>query len=185
MREEKMVQREKFIAQLRTVGRCAMVGTLIGLMTTQGFAAGAPTATQPATQPETIPVAGNASTQAIETTQPSNLPLAAAESEATGANGLPEAPGAQQETASVARPIDIKAVMDDAAQNTQNVQPAATQQKPHQVHPAWLVLSAIGGLGMYIGAVGLTKGDKNKGLAAGFLGVGAGLTGLGLYLTFK
>ena len=39
--------------QLRTFGRCAMMGTLIGLMTTQAFAASAPVVTsQPAPAPE-------------------------------------------------------------------------------------------------------------------------------------
>ena len=168
-----MIQRETVVTQLGAMGRCAMVGTLIGLMTTQAFAAGVPVA-----QPETTSITNNESAIAANAT--ANLPLVAAD-----VTALPDAPNAPEEQASVTKPLDIRAVMDDAAQNTQNLRPAATQQKPHQAHPAWLVLSAIGALGVWIGAEGLTRGTKDHGLAAGFLGAGAGLTGLGLYLTFK
>jgi hypothetical protein len=169
--------------QLRTVGRCAMMGTLIGLMTTQAFAAGAPAVTSdPAAAPETVPVANNASMQAIDTTPTANLPLVVTDN-STDATALPQAPNAPEEEASVTKPLDLRAMMDDAAQNTQNLQPAAVQQK-HQVHPGWLALTVVGAFGMFIGAKGLT-GTKDKGLAAGFLGGGAGLAGLGLYLTFK
>jgi hypothetical protein len=174
-----MVQLETVGLKLRAIGRCAMVGSLIGLTTVQAFAASAPAIPQPATQPETTAVTGNIAMQAIATAPTANLPLVA------DAGALPEAPGTTEEQASVAKPLDIRAVMDDSAQNTQNLQPATTQQKPHQVHPAWLVLSAIGGLGMWMGAEGLTHGTRGKPLAGAFLGVGAGLTGLGLYLTFK
>jgi hypothetical protein len=174
-----MLQRETVGVQLRAIGRCAMVGTLIGLTTVQAFAAGAPAPMQP----ETTSTANNSQEIAVNAT--ANMPLAATETTTPDAVALPEAPSAPQETASVAKPIDIKAMMDDAPQNTQNVQPAATQQKPHQVHPAWLVLSAIGGLGLWMGAEGLAHGTRGKPLAAAFVGGGAGLTGLGLYLTFK
>lgn len=105
----------------------------------------------------------------------------------TETSALPEAPNTPEEQASVVRPLDIKAIMDDAAQNTQNLQPtASTTASKHQIHPGWLALSAVGALGATIGAMGLSKGStKGKPVAAGFIGVGAGLTGLGLYLTFK
>jgi hypothetical protein len=177
-----MVQLEHVRMQLRAIGRCAMVGTLIGLTTAQSFAAGATASSQPATQPETNAVSA---TQTIAAAPTANLPLVASDNTSSDASALPEAPAATEETASVTKPIDIRAVMDDTAQNTQNLQPATTQPKPHQVHPAWLVLSAIGGLGMWIGAEGLTRGTRGKPLAGAFLGAGAGLTGLGLYLTFK
>ena len=169
-----MIQRETVVTQLGAMGRCAMVGTLIGLMATQAFAAGVPVAA-----PETTSITNNESAIAANTT--ANLPLAAAD-----ATALPDAPSAPEEQASVTKPLDVRAVMDDAAQNTQNLQPAATQQKPHQAHPGWLVVSAIGALGVWMGAEGLANGNKRSGTVAGaFLGVGAGLTGLGLYLTFK
>ena len=73
--------------------------------------------------------------------------------------------------------------MDDAAQNEQNVQPAATQQK-HQIHPGWFALTAVSDLGMALGAWGVSRGGKEPACAT-FLGVGAGLTGLSLYFAFK
>jgi len=177
---------EQVGAQLRAMGRCAMVGTLIGLMTAQAFAAGAPVIkTQPAAAPETTSIANNDSTQAIATAPTANLQLAVAESATSGSSALPEAPNAPEEQASVTKPIDIKAVMDDAAQNTQNLQSTTTAQK-HQIHPGWLALTVVGALGFAIGIVPLVRGaGKNEGLAAGFVGVGGGLAGLGLYLTFK
>jgi hypothetical protein len=186
--EENMIRlHEQVGTQLRTFGRCAMIGTLIGLMTTQAFAASAPAVTpQPATLPETSSATSNFSTQAIDKTPTANLPLVAVEYSMTDANALPDAPNAPEEQASITKPLDIKGIMDDAAQNTQNLQPTTTTQQKHQVQPAWLVLTAIGGLGVAIGAMGLAKGSRKAApLAGSFVGVGAGLAGLGLYLTFK
>lgn len=178
---------EQVGTQLRTFGRCAMMGALIGLMTTQAFAASAPAVTpQPATLPETSSVTSNVSAQSIDTTPTANLPLVATESSMTDATALPEAPNAPQEQASVTKPLDIKAIMADAGQSTQNLQSATTTQQRHQAQPAWLVLTAIGALGMTFGGFGLAKADtRGKPIAGAFLGVGAGLAGLGLYLTFK
>ena len=179
---------EQVGTQLRTFGRCAMMGTLIGLMTTQAFAASAPALTpQPAASPETSSLTSNVSTQAIDTTPAANLPLAATDYSTVDANALPDAPNAPREQASVTKPLDIKAMMGDAAQNTQNLQPATTTQQKHQVQPAWLVLTAIGGLGVGFGALVLAKGHGSAvgPVGGGFLAAGAGLAGLGLYLTFK
>lgn len=172
--------------QLRTFGRCAMVGALIGMMTMQAFAASAPAVpSQPAMAPETTSVVSNPATQAITTASTENLQLAVADDARAAETALPAAPSAPEEQASLTRPIDIRAVMDDAAQNTQNLQPATTQQK-HQTHPGWLALTAVGALAFTIGIIPLTKSTtRGKPVAAGFVGVGAGLAGLGLYLTFK
>ena len=172
--------------QLRTLGRCAMMGTLIGLMTTQAFAASAPAvASEPAAAPETTAVANNNSTPAIATTPIENLQLTVEEPSTTSDAAVPDAPNTPQEQASVSKPIDIKAIMGDAAQSAQNLQPTTTTQQKHQVHPAWLVLTAVGALGAVIGGEGLAAGSRGKGIAGAFLGVGAGLAGLGIYLTFK
>jgi hypothetical protein len=115
----------------------------------------------------------------------SNSPAAAAETANLDATVLPEAPNAPQEQASINKPIDFKAMLDDAGQNTQNLQSTPVQQK-RQIHPGWLALSAIGALGAVIGADGLaSKGTRGRPIAGAFLGVGAGLAGLGIYLTFK
>jgi hypothetical protein len=178
---------EQVGTQLRTFGRCAMMGTLIGLMTTQAFAASAPTMTsEQAAAPETTSVTNNASTQAIATTPTANLQITVADDAKPADIALPEAPNAPEEQASVTKPIDIKAIMGDAAQNTQNLQPTTTTEKKHQAHPAWLVLTAVGVLAFAIGIVPLTDSTtRGKPIAGAFVGIGAGLSGLGLYLTFK
>ncbi len=172
--------------QLRTFGRCAMMGALIGLMTTQAFAASAPVVTsEPASAPETATPASNDSTQTIAAEPTANLQVTVADEAKTADTALPEAPNAPEEQASVVKPLDIKAIMDDAAQNTQNLQPTTTEKK-HQAHPAWLVLTAVGVLAFAIGIVPLTDSTtRGKPIAGAFVGIGAGLSGLGLYLTFK
>jgi hypothetical protein len=179
--EEKMNRlHEQVGTQLRTFGRCAMMGTLIGLMTTQAFAASAPAVpSEPAAAPETTSMTTSDSTQAIAAMPVANLQV-------TADSVVPEAPAAPEEQASVTKPIDIRAIMDDAAQSTQNLQSTTTQQKPHQIHPGWLALTGVGALLFAIGIVPLASSTtRGKPIAAGFVGVGAGLAGLGLYLTFK
>ena len=60
------------------------------------------------------------------------MQLTVADEAKTADTALPEAPNAPEEQASVVKPLDIKAIMDDAAQNTQNLQPTTTEKK-HQV----------------------------------------------------
>ncbi len=177
---------EQVGTQLRTFGRCAMMGSLIGLMTTQAFAASAPAVTsQPAVAPETTTVASNTSEQVIATSPTEIMQLTAADNATTADAALPDAPGAPEELASVTKPLDIKAIMGDAAQSAQNLQSTTTQQK-HQAHPGWLALTAVGALVFAIGIVPLTDSTtRGKPIAGAFVGVGAGLAGLGLYLTFK
>ena len=129
---------------------------------------------------------GTSESQSTASAQTQPAATAVPASNAAESSSWPEAPQMTQEQASVTKPIDIKAIMDDAAPSAQNLQPTTTQVKQHQTHPGWLVLSAVGALGATIGAIGLSKAStRGRGVAAGFVGVGAGLTGLGLYLTFK
>lgn len=177
---------EQVGTQLRTFGRCAMMGALIGLMTTQAFAASAPVVTsEPAAAPETATSANNNSTQAIAAEPTSNFQMTVADDAKIADTALPEAPSAPEEQASVVKPIDIKAIMDDAAQAPQNLQSTTRTQK-HQIHPGWLAVTAIG-VGLFaFGIIPLTSSTtRGKPIAGAFVGVGAGLTGLGLYLTFK
>jgi len=189
-------------AQVCGIGRCAMVGILVGMLAGQAVAQGAPAETaQPSSQQnagdraatvqtpaasDPAPAqAANSNTQMIKAEPMADWQSATPQNAKTPGNALPEAPGATEEQASVVKPIDVKAIMDDAAQNTQSLQPTATKQK-HQIHPGWLTLTAIGALAFTIGIVPLTRSTtKGKGVAAGYVGVGAGLAGLGLYLTFK
>jgi len=99
---------------------------------------------------------------------------------------VPDAPGGQTESASLNTPINMKALMDQAAQPSQNVQSASTTEQKKQIHPGWLGLAAVGLLCAALGAGGLAEGNGNKsGLAAGFLAGGLGVAGLSFYLTFK
>lgn len=97
---------------------------------------------------------------------------------------VPDAPGAQTESASLNTPVNMKALMDQAAQPSQNVQSTNTEQKK-QIHPGWLGLAAVGLLCAALGAGGLAAGNGNKPVAAGFLAGGLGVAGLSFYLTFK
>ena len=179
---------EQVGTQLRTFGRCAMMGTLIGLMTTQVFAASAPAVTsEPAAVPETTSVTTNASAQTIATAPTANLQLTATNA-ITDDTAIPETPGAPEQRASVTKPLDIKAIMDDAAQNTQDLQSTrTTAEKQHQIHPGWLALTAVGGAGIAFATLIFTKGHGPNVAPVGgtIMGVSAGLAGLGLFLTFK
>jgi len=178
-------------AQLRAIGRCAMVGTLIGMMTTQAFAAGAPSvAQQAAGLPETTSTTDSLLAPTIDTAAMTNLPLTATESRATDGAALPEAPNAAGESASIARPLDLRAMMDDAGQASQNLQPApATNHKMIQ-RPGMLVMGIAGVplviLGVMIMSlkVGPKATGERDGLGAAFLAPGAAMSGLGFYFAF-
>jgi hypothetical protein len=176
---------EKVGAQLRTVGRCAMVGTLIGMMTSmQAFAASAPAMTsQPAAAPETTSVTDNVSTQAIAIAPTANLPLAAT-NDMTYANALPEAPSVAEESASVKMPANMKAMMDDAAQQSQALTPKTTQK--HTVNGGWLTLGIVGSAVMAFGIMGYAISTKTKGdiAATCFFVPGAAGAGFGFYNAF-
>ncbi len=114
-------------------------------------------------------------------------PQAGTESSApVQASGLPEAPNASSESASVAAPLDLRAIMDDQAQTaeaSQNVQPA-TQKKEHHAHPGLIVGGAVClAFGSFVFAKG--HGRLVPPVGGTFVAAGAGLAGLGLYLTFK
>jgi hypothetical protein len=187
-----MIQLHKQVgAQLRAMGRCAMVGTLIGLMTTQAFAAGAPAvAPQPAAMPETTSVTSNVSTQAIDTTPTANLSLVAEDNAAAEPNALPEAPNVQGESASLKMPPDLRAMMDDAAQQSQSLQPASSTNNKKIQRPGMLVLGIAGVplaiLGVMILSlkVGPKEAGARDGLGAAFLAPGAAMAGFGFYFAF-
>jgi hypothetical protein len=178
---------EQVGTQLRTFGRCAMMGTLIGLMTTQAFAASAPVVTSQPAGPETTATSNNDAPQAIAMEPTANLQVTATDNAKIEDGAVPETPSAPEEQASVTKPLNIRAIMDDAAQNTQNLQPTTATQKQHQIHPGWLALTAVGGASIAFATLIFAKGHgSNVGPVGGtFMGVGAGLAGLGLYLTFK
>jgi hypothetical protein len=198
--EEKMVQRETVVAQLGAMGRCAMVGTLIGLMTTQAFAASVPaSAPQPATLPGTASVPSNVSTQAIDTraidtlsidtTATANVPLAATDNATSDASALPDAPALQGESASLKMPTEMKAMMDDAAQQSQALTAPATKSKGGIQRPGMLVMGIAGiplaAFGTWVLTRNVSKDAtlKNE-FGAAFLVPGAAMMGLGFYFAF-
>jgi hypothetical protein len=187
--EENMVQLETVGVQLRAIGRCAMVGTLIGLTTAQAFAASAPTSTQQsAAKPDTVSVTDNALT--LQSAPAANLPLTAANSTNSEASALPDAPGVAADTASVKMPADLKAMMDDAAQNAQNLQPAQSSNNKKIQRPGMLVLGIAGVAPTVLGIMilSLKVGPKatgyRDGLGAAFLAPGAVMMGTGFYFAF-
>jgi hypothetical protein len=154
------------------------------MLATQAVAEGAAAVNpQSPAKPETTSLPSGSQTDQISLATTANLPLGAEASPETSA--LPEAPEGTLESASVNMPIDLRAAMQDATQNTQNSPSTPAPAKPkHQIHPGWLAVSGVGVLFALIGGIGLT-GEKNKGLAVGFLVGGVALAGGGFYLTFK
>jgi hypothetical protein len=179
--EEKMNQRERVVAQLGAMGRCAMAGTLIGLMTTQAFATGVPVAA-----PETTSITNNDSAIAANATV--NLPLIATETTTTDASVLPDAPTVPVDAASVKMPAEMKAMMDDAAQQSQAMTAPATTQK-HYFNAGWFALGIVGVGAAAIGAgIYGVAGTKDQGLKIGvgtaFFAPGVLAAGFGFYNAF-
>ena len=137
----------------------------------------APISQQAQTAPAVPVPSDKADAQSTAALPPANVQIVQADAP------QPSAPTSQTESASLNTPINLKALMDQAAQPSQNVQSTAAEQK-RQIHPGWLALAAVGLLGAAIGAGGL-RGTTDRGLAAGFLVGGLGVAGLSFYLTFK
>ena len=191
-----MTQLHRLRAQLHAIGRCAFVGALAGMLATQAVAA-SPAAARPqaSPMPETSTIPSDSLTLAVNPVTTANLPLSAQyavlqDNAIANPNALPDAPAvapapATSESASLNMPAGIKAMMADASQAANNVQPASTEPK-HQIHPGWLALAAVGALGTALGARGLTKNNVAVGHDIGILLVpGIAMLGGGLYLTFR
>jgi hypothetical protein len=191
-----MTQLHKVGARFGAIGRCAFVGMLVGMLATQAVAEGAtPVSPQSPTKPETTSAQSDSQTEQLSLTTTVNLPLAAQDSSDAAMNALPDAPmesTGTSESSSLTMPPELKAMMDDARQNSQSLQPAPAT-KPHGVQrPGMLVMGIAGipllGLGalFYSAAAG---GNKNAGKAvvAGsiFFVPGALMSGFGFYLAFK
>jgi hypothetical protein len=162
---------------------------MVGMLATQAVAEGAATVNrQSSAKPETESVPSGAQTEQISLATTANLPLVTEDSANADLAALPDAPATPDtatESASVNMPLDLRAAMQNATQNTQSGQTTPSQTKPkHPIHPGWLAVSAVGVLLAYVGGVGL-GGSKNKGLAAGCLVTGVALAGGGIYLTFR
>jgi hypothetical protein len=196
-----MTQLHKAGARISAIGRCAFVGMLVGMLATQAVAEGAPiTSAQSPAKPETTSVPSSSQLEQINLAAAVNLPLATQDNSnqyRSGAdvNALPDAPmesAGTSESSSLTMPPELKAMMDDAKQNSQSLEPAPAA-KPHGVQrPGMLVMGIAGiplmGLGalFYSAAAG---GNKNGGKAVAvgsiFFVPGALMSGFGFYLAFK
>ena len=191
-----MTQLHKVGARLSAIGRCAFVGMLVGMLATQAVAEGAPiTSAQSPATPETASVPNGSQTELINLATTANFPLASQDSATADLNALPDAPMESvgtSESSSLNMPPELKAMMDDAKQNSQSLQPAAAAKSRGVQRPGMLVLGIAGiplmGLGalFYSAAAG---GNKNggKAIVAGsiFFVPGALMSGFGFYLAFK
>jgi len=184
-----MTQLHTVGAQLRAIGRCAVVGMLVGMLATQAVAEGAAAASpQTPAKPETTSAPSNSLTQTINPVPTANLPLVSQDSASADLNALPEAPTAPPATtdsASLTMPPELKAMMDDASQSSQNLQPAATT-KPHGVQrPGMLTMGIIGIPLAALGAYAYARAPRNKPYATILFAPGAAMMGFGFYYAFK
>ena len=191
-----MTQLHKVGARLSAIGRCAFVGMLVGMLATQAVAEGAPiTSPQSPVKPDTASVPSDSQMEQLSLARTVNLPLATQDNAAAEVNALPDAPmesTGTSESSSLTMPPELKAIMDDAKQNSQNLQ-SAPAAKPHGVQrPGMLVLGIAGiplmGLGalFYSAAAGDNKnGGKAVAVGSIFFVPGAAMSGFGFYFAFK
>jgi hypothetical protein len=189
-----MNQLQTVVARLGAVGRCALVGTLVGMLATQAVAENA-AAVNPKTpaKPETTTVPSGPQTEQINLAATTNLPLTSQDSATADANALPDAPAppaGTSESASLTMPPELKAMMDDAQQNSQNLQSAPATKRHGLQRPGMLVMGIVGiplvGFGTYVMTRSVSKdsGLKNA-FGAAFLVPGAAMVGLGFTFAFK
>ncbi len=179
-------------ARLGAVGRCALVGMLVGMLATQAVAEGAARVSpQTPLNPETTSVPSGSSEQ-INLATTANLPLTSQDNSDADLNALPEAPMASagaSDSASVNMPPELRAMMDDAKQNAQNLQPAPAT-KPHGIQrPGMLIMGIVGiplafiGVGIY--TINTNETGKKIGLGTAFFAPGAAMSVFGFYYAFK
>ncbi len=193
-----MIRLHRVGAQLNAIGRCALVGTLVGMLATEAVAQSpaAANAQAPAT-PETAttqPVT-TASTQPASTTPAptATLPVTKQDKAIANTDALPEAPvaaSATTDSASINMPPDLKAMMDDAQQNGQNLTSTQPTQKKGVQRPGMLVLGIAGVPLIILGTMILSlnvvssKTGEKVALGSAFMAPGAAMSGLGFYFAF-
>ena len=188
-----MNQLQTVVARLGAIGRCALVGMLVGMLATQAVAENA-TAVNPKTpvKPETTSVPSGPQTDQINLAATTNLPLAAQDIATADANALPDAPAASagtSESASLTMPPELKTMMDDAQQNAQNLQSAPANKSHGLQRPGMLIMGIVGiPLALLGGSILAIQGTKSEGLKVGvglgFLVPGAAMSGFGFYFAF-
>ncbi|MGO9323263.1 MAG: hypothetical protein ACLP07_01770 [Terracidiphilus sp.] len=181
-------------ARLGAIGRCALVGMLVGMLATQAVAEGAAIVSpQTPAKPETASVPSGSPEQ-INLATTANLPLTSEDNSGTDLNALPDAPTAPagtSDSASLAMPPELKAMMDDASKNSQNLQPAPAT-KPHGIQrPGMLTMGIIGlpflafGSLFYVAAAGSKNAAAAVGVGSIFFVPGALMSGIGFHYAFK
>lgn len=188
-----MTKLHKMGARLRVIGRCVLVGMLTGMLATQAVAVGAaPVSQKTPAMPETASVPSGSRTEQISLATTVNLPLTPAEGTKADLSALPDAPTAMagtSDSASLAMPPELKAMMNDAVQNAQNVQPAPAKKSHGLQRPGMLIMGIVGiplvfiGVGIY--SINTNETSKKIGVGSAFFVPGALMSGFGFYLAFK
>lgn len=149
-----------------------------------------PVVPQPATQQVSDTSAGSIPTPATNTTA-ATVPSTSPEAVKSESALLPEAPmekPGSQETASVSMPPNVRAMFNDAVQQSQNLQ--TTQKSKGVQRPGQLIVGIAGlpliAFGTYVMTrhVSTNSGLKD-GFGAAFLVPGALMSGLGFTFAFK
>lgn len=189
-----MTQLQTVVARLGAVGRCALMGMLVGMLATQAVAESA-TAVTPKTpaKPETASVPSESQTEQINLATTANLPLAPQDNSGSDLNALPDAPttapAGTSDSASLNMPPELKAMMDDAQQNSQNLQPAPAAKSHGIQRPGMLIMGILGlplafiGVGIY--TIDTNETGKKIGVGSAFFVPGALMSTFGFYYAFK
>jgi hypothetical protein len=181
-------------AQIRGIGRSALVGTMVGILAAQSFAATGPSmVSQPSTVSDATAAPSMIRPANANTTPATNLSndsaAATSSSNALDLNALPQAP-APVETASASEKPAFDPIISQAAQDGQSLTSTSTKPKSHGVvRPGFLVLGIAGaaaaGLGAYIFSIKTSATGERDALGTMFLAPGAAAAGLGFYFAFK
>ncbi len=175
-------------AQLRGIGHCALVGTLVGMLATQSFAAtGSSLQSELSTQPNASAVPAAHGTLTRGPAASANLPLASSSS-SLELNALPQAPE-PIETATANQPPSLDPIVSEAAQDGQSLRSSTSRSKDHAVQrPGMLVLGIVGAaavvMGAYIFSIKTSATGQRDALGTMFLAPGAAAAGLGFYFAF-
>jgi hypothetical protein len=168
-------------APVRAIGRCALVGTLAGLLSTQAFASGLNEAIK---TPDQSNPANSTTTGASAITPAAKAPLNFSSTNPLDVNELPPAP----EVAKSEAPAPIDPMVAAAAQDGQALTSVPRSSTKKVQRPGMLILGIAGLAPMALGAFFYSYPTKNTGLKAAygsmFFVPGAAMSGLGFYFAF-
>ena len=156
-------------AWLGAIGRCALVGMLVGMLATQAVAEGAATVSPltPA-KPETTSVPSGSPSNKSTLRPTANLPLTSQDNSNADLSALPDAPttapAGTSDSASLTMPPELKAMMDDASKNSQNLQSTPATKSHGLQRPGMLVMGIIGLPLAALGAYDLRTGTQKQAL---------------------